>query len=259
MPYKRVGKCVYKELTNGKLSKDPVGCSDSIEDAKDYLKALYAAEMKENLNEELSPEISQKAKTIFKAIINSRGDELYQKLGLEAEPYIYGTAIKQAKSAIGKQDMEKDKQLKEMVKNALTKSVDKKKSFPDLTGDGKITKADILKARGVNLAEDNDEVIDFKEYLKSRDLFEDDWKQKDDESDMAKSQLSNIISTAQSLENLIQNGEQLDAWVQAKLTKAQDYLNSVNQYIEGEKKQNTKLPTVIDLTQKVMERLKTKM
>jgi hypothetical protein len=77
---------------------------------------------------------------------------------------------------------------------------------------------------------------------------------------MAKSQLSSIISTAQSLENLIQNGEQLDAWVQAKLTKAQDYLNSINQYIEGEKKQkNTKSPIVIDLTQKVMERLKTKM
>ena len=41
MPYKRVGKCIYKELTNGKLSKDPVGCSDSIEDAKKYLKAYF--------------------------------------------------------------------------------------------------------------------------------------------------------------------------------------------------------------------------
>jgi hypothetical protein len=235
MPYKRVGKCVYKKLTNGKLSKNPVGCSDSIEDAKDYLKALYATEIKENLNEELSSEISQKAKTIFKAIINSRGDELYQKMGLEAEPYIYGTAINQAKKAIGKQDMEKDEQLKEMVKNALSKP--KHEPIKDI-----------------------DEVIDFKEYSNSQDLFEDDWEQKDDESDMAKSQLSSIIDTAHSLENLIQNGEQLDAWVQAKLTKAQDYLNSVHQYIEGEKKQNnSKLPTVIDLTQKVMERLKTKM
>lgn len=234
MPYKRVGKCVYKELTNGNLSKDPVGCSNSIKDAKEYLKALYASEMKENLNEGLSPKIQQKAKIIFKAIINSRGDELFQKMGSEAESYIYGTAINQAKSAIGKQDMEKDKQLKEMVKNALSKP--KHEPIKDI-----------------------DEIIDFKKYSESQDLFEDDWEQKDDESSMAKSQLSNIISTAQSLENLIQNNEQLDAWVQAKLTKAQDYLNSVNQYIEGEKKQKNKLPIVIDLTQKVMERLKTKM
>ena len=27
--------------------------------------------------------------------------------------------------------------------------MDKKKSFPDLTGDGKVTKADVLKGRGV--------------------------------------------------------------------------------------------------------------
>ena len=37
-----------------------------------------------------------------------------------------------------------------MVRDALSKPLsEKKKSFPDLTGDGKITKADILKGRGV--------------------------------------------------------------------------------------------------------------
>lgn len=262
MPYKRVGKCIYKELTNGKLSKDPVGCSDSIEDAKKYLKALYASEMKENLNEALTPEVSQKAKSIFKAIINSRGDKLFNKMGLEAEQYAYATAINQAKRALNKpetpetpEDMNQDDTLKEMVKAALTKSMDEKKSFPDLTGDGKVTKADILKARGVEL----DEVIDFKEYLKSQDLSEDDWKQSDDESDMAKGQLLDLIHTANALEELIKDGTQLDAWVQAKLTKAQDYIASVYQYMKGEEEQkNDKLPVVIDLTQKVMERLKTK-
>jgi hypothetical protein len=263
MPYKRVGKCIYKELTNGKLSKDPVGCSDSIEKAEKYLKALYASEVKENINEELSPEVSQKAKIIFKSIINSRGDKLFNKMGLEAEQYAYATAINQAKRALNKpetpEDMNQDDTLKEMVKAALTKSVDEKKSFPDLTGDGKITRADILKARGVDLAEDNDEVIDFKEYSKSRELSEDDWKQSDDESDMAKGQLLDLIHTANALEELIKDGTQLDAWVQAKLTKAQDYIASVYQYMKGEEEQkNDKLPVVIDLTQKVMERLKTK-
>jgi hypothetical protein len=49
--------------------------------------------------------------------------------------------------------------LREMVIDALT---EKKKSFPDLTGDGKVTKADILKARGVNLKEGvTDEIEDY--------------------------------------------------------------------------------------------------
>jgi Ca2+-binding EF-hand superfamily protein len=35
------------------------------------------------------------------------------------------------------------------------------KKFPDLTGDGKVTKADILKGRGVDLDEDIDEAKKF--------------------------------------------------------------------------------------------------
>jgi len=65
-------------------------------------------------------------------------------------------------------------------------------------------------------------------------LNEDDWKQGDDESDMAGSQLKSIQSNASKLMNMIDNNEQLDAWVQAKLTKAQDYLQSVNDYLVGE-------------------------
>lgn len=37
MPYTRKGKCVYKKDTGEK-----VGCSDSTEKAKRYVKALYA-------------------------------------------------------------------------------------------------------------------------------------------------------------------------------------------------------------------------
>lgn len=65
-------------------------------------------------------------------------------------------------------------------------------------------------------------------------LNEDDWMQVDDESDMAKSQLKSIQSNASKLMSMIDNGEQLDAWVQAKLTKAEDYLNSVEGYLAGE-------------------------
>jgi len=65
-------------------------------------------------------------------------------------------------------------------------------------------------------------------------LTEDDWMQKDDESDMAHGQLANILELAKELNEMIQDGEQLDAWVQAKLTKAEDYLNSVYRYLSGE-------------------------
>ena len=65
-------------------------------------------------------------------------------------------------------------------------------------------------------------------------LNEDDYLQSDDESDMAKSQLISIQSNVSKLMNMIGDNEQLDAWVQAKLTKAEDYLDSVSGYLEGE-------------------------
>ena len=65
-------------------------------------------------------------------------------------------------------------------------------------------------------------------------LNEDDWMQADDESDMAKSQLKSIQSNASKLISMIGDKEQLDAWVQSKLTKAEDYLNSVEGYLAGE-------------------------
>jgi flagellar biosynthesis/type III secretory pathway chaperone len=73
-------------------------------------------------------------------------------------------------------------------------------------------------------------------YIKEA-LREDDWMQADDESDMAKSQLKSIQSNASKLMSMIDNNEQLDAWVQAKITKAEDYLNSVEGYLKGEEVQ----------------------
>lgn len=68
----------------------------------------------------------------------------------------------------------------------------------------------------------------------AEDLEEDDWKQPDDESDMAHGQLRSIKSLTDKLCNMIDDGEQLDAWVQSKLTIAEDYLNSVYNYLAGE-------------------------
>lgn len=57
----------------------------------------------------------------------------------------------------------------------------------------------------------------------------------DHEASMAKSDLYKAANYATELEQMIQDGEQLDGWVQAKITKAADYLSSVKHYLEYEK------------------------
>jgi len=76
--------------------------------------------------------------------------------------------------------------------------------------------------------------MDENDSKESESLNEDDYLQSDDESDMAKSQLISIQSSVSKLMNMIKDNDQLDAWVQAKLTKAEDYLDSVSGYLEGE-------------------------
>lgn len=55
-----------------------------------------------------------------------------------------------------------------------------------------------------------------------------------DDSNMAKSQLYAIAKYALELLQMIKDGDPLDAWVQAKITKAADYIDAVQHYLEGE-------------------------
>jgi hypothetical protein len=113
---------------------------------------------------------------------------------------------------------------------------DPKKS--DLNRDGKLS--DYEKKRGMAIAKNIKEQPIVPNptgpnmSFDAEDLEEDDWKQPDDESDMAHSQLRAVKDLADKLCNMIDDGEQLDAWVQSKLTKAEDYLNSVYRYLAGE-------------------------
>jgi len=78
----------YTEQPNG-ISK-PVGTSNLTKTNQDmgYINTL---------NEGLSPEVSNKAKIIFKSMINDRRDQLFKRYGAEAEKVAYGKAIAQAK------------------------------------------------------------------------------------------------------------------------------------------------------------------
>ena len=54
----------------------------------------------------------------------------------------------------------------------------------------------------------------------------------DQEGAMAKQELIKLANYASNLQEHIADDEELEAWVQSKITKATDYLNSVEQYLE---------------------------
>jgi hypothetical protein len=99
------------------------------------------------------------------------------------------------------------------------------KKFPDLTGDGKVTRADILKGRGVN--------------LKKEDM---DVGHQDDEPKMLKSDVYRIAKMASMLYKQLDNYDKIGGevdfphWWQAKIIKAYDYLQAAYGYLDGEEK-----------------------
>ena len=90
-------------------------------------------------------ELAKREDVIQKMKQNKRS--LVKRYGPDAEKVMYGRATNIAKK-VAETQMEKTN-LKELVRAALMQE----KSFPDLTGDGKVTKADILKGRGVDIKE----------------------------------------------------------------------------------------------------------
>jgi len=56
----------------------------------------------------------------------------------------------------------------------------------------------------------------------------------DYEGKMAKAQLISIVKNAKDLFDAMDDNTQLKAWIQSKLTKAEDYISSVRTYLDGE-------------------------
>lgn len=139
--------------------------------------------------------------------------------------------------------------------------------FPDLTGDGKITRADILKGRGVDLDEKKlttpeknkkEDIIKglkksgFKKddpamyaiaTAKAKKIAEDlDVGHQDDEPAMLKSDVYRIAKMAAMLYKQLNNYDQMPGevdfphWWQAKIIKAYDYLQAAYGYLDGEEK-----------------------
>lgn len=64
----------------------------------------------------------------------------------------------------------------------------------------------------------------------------------DHEGRMAKSQLSKMAKDSSELMNMLGDQDQLPSWVQAKVTKAADYLGAVRQYLEYDRTADTPMP-----------------
>ena len=54
----------------------------------------------------------------------------------------------------------------------------------------------------------------------------------DQEGDMAKTQLKTMIDAAQELHDMMGDNDNLPEWVQNKITKATDYIDSVRDYMK---------------------------
>lgn len=67
------------------------------------------------------------------------------------------------------------------------------------------------------------------------DLSENDPNEYDQEGEMAKQDLITAADAANELRSILDSSENLPEWVQAKITKAVDYLDSARDYIKSKK------------------------
>lgn len=207
MPYERKGKCVYNKETGEKK-----GCSSSIGKAKAYMRALYASE-KGNVSEETSKTtqaILDRAEDIYQAMKKSSGRKAIERYGADAEDILRGRAMKIAKKQV---KMSNENKLKEIIK--------KKLATPPSTDEA-------LKGGQKKLDANKDGKISGEDFKMLRSVKE----EADYEGEMAKSELYRIIENAEELFQLLDDDTQLEGWVQSKITKAADYLNSVTQYLK---------------------------
>ena len=73
---------------------------------------------------------------------------------------------------------------------------------------------------------------DFVEVLQEKDKGEYDY-----EGSMAKTQLRTMIDAAQALHDMLEDDENMPEWVQGKITKATDYIDTARDYMKSQEKE----------------------
>lgn len=124
---------------------------------------------------------------------------------------------------------------KEVILEAIQAVLAENKAYDVEATDGtKVTKSFASDAEANDFKVKNTNIKSVKA-LEEDSVEEDHHENPNDDSDMAKSQLYAIAKYAIELLQMIKDGDPLDAWVQAKITKAADYVDAVQHYLEGEK------------------------
>ena len=120
---------------------------------------------------------------------------------------------------------------RDLVKKALQEILDEETTFvTDKAGKTHTTDLDQKGAQDLK----TDPNITGIETAKGKKIKEDHHHNPNDDSDMAKIQLLQVADYAQELLQMIGDGQELDAWIQAKITKISDYIGTVKHYLEGE-------------------------
>ena len=122
----------------------------------------------------------------------------------------------------GLPDMSIDSKSPVTIKKQLRKQL---RQPDDLVSITRITKAD-----KINVFRDRIKSAPLGEHDDSKDSSE-----YDQEGDMAKGQLRTMMSAAKELENMLGDDDNLPEWVQSKITKATDYIDSVRDYLKSER------------------------
>ncbi|QQO91871.1 hypothetical protein immuto35A_191 [Flavobacterium phage vB_FspM_immuto_3-5A] len=168
----------------------------------------------------------------MKAEIEAEIAQLYIDMEQEAEPE-GGPIADRYGNELNKLEDRLYKITKQLRDYDMNESVNEGRVLKGLV-DGKPTY--IIDYEGQEMRIKGEDWPNFKKMIQLKEsLNEDDYLQPDDESSMAKAQLRSIQSNASKMIDLLGDDDQLDAWVQAKLTKAEDYLDSAAGYTESEK------------------------
>jgi len=198
-------------------------------------------EIKNILNEIITPEIRAKADEIELAIINNRGEKLYDKYGpRKVGDFIRATAINKAKKTIEKtqptpeqtpETMDENK-MRQMIRDVLSKPLDEKKKSPSFTSQYD----DKFNDKRKNLPDGLQKSILKKQGGLEEDL---DLGHQDNEPHMIKAELAQIGKYAMELYKMVDNFEgpqevDFPAWWQSKITTAKNMISSAKHYLEFE-------------------------
>ena len=171
-----------------------------------------------------SKAVLDRAEGVYQAIKKNRKD-IVKRYGKEAENVMRGRAMNIAKNQV--KTMNEDK-LKEIIKKKLSTPPVSEKKGKDLNNDNKIDSEDYLLARKAAIEKAKNK----KSVKEDHGCTTCDSHELDYEGEMAKAELYKLIQSAEKLFMMLDEDTQLEAWVQSKITKAADYLNSEEQYLE---------------------------